>query len=159
MKLSTRMRYGTRALVQLAQAYPDKVVSVREIALAQKISSKYLEQIMAPLRSANLVDAIRGVRGGYKLKKSPDQISLLDLYQALEGTTSPVECLDQPNQCENNEVCPTMWIWREIGAELSRLLSEKRLSDLAKRPEPAPVPVAPQPALESPVAPQTVSAL
>ncbi len=114
---------------------------------------------MAPLRSADLVDAIRGVRGGYRLKKAPEQINLLDLYQALEGTTSPVECLDQPNQCGNTETCPTMWIWREIGAELARMLSEKRLSDLAKRPEHSQVLAVPPAVAESALPPQIVPAL
>ena len=94
MKLSTKARYGTRALVELGSVYPREATSVRKVAEKLELSVKYLEQIMSALKAAGLVTAVRGVNGGYTLARRPEDITLLDIFGVLEGTPVLVECLD-----------------------------------------------------------------
>jgi len=75
MKLSTRMRYGCRAMTELAAAYPDRSVSVRDMARNQRLSAKYLEHIVSPLKTAGLIEAVRGIHGGYALSRPPERVS------------------------------------------------------------------------------------
>ena len=107
MRLSTAVRYGARAMTQVASAHPDRAVSVREVAEQQAISPKYLEQIFRPLRVAGLVQAVRGKQGGYVLARSPESITLKDLYEVLVGSVVPVACVDCPDFCVMCDVCPT----------------------------------------------------
>ena len=92
MKLSTKGRYGLRALIDLAVYSEDETVSIASIAARQNISESYLEQLIAKLRKAGLVTSIRGAGGGYKLAKPAEDISVGDILRALEGSLDPVEC-------------------------------------------------------------------
>ena len=96
MRLSTRTRYGTRAMVELALAYPDLAVPVKDVARKQNLSAKYLEQIMSALKAADLVRSVRGMHGGYALSREPDSITLADVFHVLEGSAAPVDCVDHP---------------------------------------------------------------
>ncbi len=135
MKLSTRTRYGTRALVELAMAWPHRLVSVREIAERQDISAKYLEQIMTPLRAAGLVESSRGLHGGYELARPPDKVRLIDVYRALEGPVAPVDCVDEPGSCPMEDVCPSRDTWVEMQESISEVLESTTLQDLAEKTE------------------------
>ena len=131
MKLSTKARYGARALVELA-AHPDGPISVRVVADRQRFSSKYLEQILNALRAAGLVRAVRGMRGGYTVAKPPATINLRDVYEALEGPVAPVECLDH-YCCPMEDVCPTRQTWLEIKESVEGLLERTTIQDLVDR--------------------------
>jgi len=135
MHLSTKMRYGTRALVELAAAYPDAHVSVMDIAEHQGISPKYLEQIMSSLRIAGLVRSVRGVHGGYSLARAPAECRLSDVFEALEGSAAPVACVDNPEQCELCDKCPTWETWAEIKQAIMEVLERTTLEGLLHRAE------------------------
>ena len=133
MRLSTKTRYGARALVGLALSYPNTAVSVKEIAKKQNLSPKYLERIMSSLKTAELVRAVRGMHGGYILTRPPSQITLNEVYQALEGTTAPVDCVDDPDLCPMKATCPTRDTWVEIKDSIEKVLKGTTLQELAER--------------------------
>lgn len=133
MILSTRTRYGTRAMIELACAYPDRAVSVKEIAENQDLSPKYLEQILAPLKSAGLVKAVRGVHGGYSLKKPPNQTTVLEIFRVLEGSPLLMECVDSKEGCPSEGSCPTQPLWAEIKDAIESILENTTLDALIAR--------------------------
>jgi Rrf2 family protein len=120
-------------MAELAAAYPDRAVSVREVARCQNLSPKYLEQILAPLKAAGLVRAVRGVHGGYMLSKPPETIALAQVFGVLEGSPAPVHCVDDPGGCPHQEVCPTRDTWVQIKEAVSSILEGTTLKDLAER--------------------------
>ena len=135
MKLSTRARYGAKAMAELASAYPGPTLSVKDIAAKQRISPKYLEQIMASLRAAGLVKGVRGMHGGYALTRPPRDITVKDVFEAVEGSVGPVDCVDHPEACEMKGVCPTRDTWVEMAESIGRVLKGTTLQDLAERKE------------------------
>lgn len=130
MKLSSKARYGTRAMLELALKYPEGSVSVKEMAGSQDISVKYLEQIMSSLKSAGLVRSERGVRGGYWLARAPEDINLKDVVHALEGSSALVDCLHEPARCPRGENCPTREVWNELQSAMEGVLESRTLKDL-----------------------------
>lgn len=133
MKISTRVRYGTRAMVALAMAYPERAVSVKVIAQKQHLSVKYLEQIMAPLKGAGLIKVVRGGRGGYMLSRAPGTITLMDVYNALEGALCLVDCIEHSDDCEMTETCPTRDTWAEMTEALGEIMQRTTIQDLRER--------------------------
>ena len=133
MKISTRVRYGTRAMVTLAMANPVKAISVKEIAQNQHLSAKYLEQIMAALKGAGLIKVVRGGHGGYMLSREPASIRIIEVYQALEGSLALVDCIEDPNACPMREICPTKETWVEMTGALEEILERTTIQDLVKR--------------------------
>jgi Rrf2 family cysteine metabolism transcriptional repressor len=133
MLLSTRMRYGSRALTELALAYGTRPVSLSEIAASQNLSAKYLAQIMNALRAGELVVSVRGSTGGYELAASPERITLRDVYGALEGAFELPECVEHPETCQMEGVCPTRDTWVEVGEAVRAVLAGTTLRDLANR--------------------------
>ena len=111
MKLSTRGRYGTRLMVDLAQHYADGPVSLAEIAKRQDLSAKYLEQLIILLKGAGLIRSVRGRRGGYMLARRPEEINVGEIVETLEGKLSVVDCVLEPEQCYRAADCPTRDIW------------------------------------------------
>ena len=130
MNLSTRTRYGMMALVELGKAYNDKPLSVKELAARQNISRKYLEKIIASLRMGGFVRSVRGLHGGYALAKAPDELGLKTLFEALEGTTAFVECLEEGALCENVSLCSTQSLWRDLSDAMNKILEKRTLQDL-----------------------------
>lgn len=137
MKLSTKGRYGLRALIDLAVYSENETVSIASIASRQNISESYLEQLIAKLRKAGLVTSVRGAGGGYKLAKPAEEISVGDILRALEGSLDPVECpgLKEESACDSSDFCVTKYVWQKIndsinqtvdGISLSRLVEESR---------------------------------
>jgi Rrf2 family protein len=120
-------------VAELAAAYPDRPVSVRELARNQRLPVKYLEQIMAALKSAGLVRAVRGLHGGYALAASPDTTNLGEVFEALEGTPCLVECVTDPGACPMQGDCPTRDTWIELTEAVTRVLRDTTLQDLADR--------------------------
>ncbi len=133
MKLSARIRYGARALVEPALAYPDTAVSVKDAAERQNISPKYLEQIMHILKAVGLVKAVRGMHGGCALSRPPVKILLGDLFEPLEGSSAPVECVDYTDTCPMQDICPTRGTWVEMKECIKTFLQKTTLQDLAER--------------------------
>ena len=132
MKLSTRMRYGTRALTELAMVWPDKNLSTKEMAERQDISFKYLEQIMTPLRAAGVINSTRGRHGGFSLARPPEDIRLIEVYEVLEGSPAPVDCVDHPEHCTMEDICPSHDVWVKMRNSLQEILEETTLRDLAE---------------------------
>ena len=133
MKLSTRGRYGVRALLELALHYGGGPVLIKDIATSQEISPHYLEQIVIVLKAAGLVKSIRGAKGGITLAKPPSQIRLEEALQALEGSTAPVECVDDARVCSRSSFCVTRDIWIEMKRAMNGVLESMSLQDLVER--------------------------
>lgn len=133
MKLSTKMRYGTRVMVSLATAYPTRAVSVKELSQEQNLSGKYLEQIMAALKAAGMVNVVRGVHGGYTLAREPSSIRLIELFRTLEGSLAIVDCVEDPSTCQMSEDCVTREIWSEMRGSLEKILKKTTLKALVER--------------------------
>jgi Rrf2 family transcriptional regulator, cysteine metabolism repressor len=133
MKLSTKGRYGTRVLVDLAMHRDAGLVLLKDVAQRQDISLRYLEHIITPLVTAGIVRSTRGARGGVFLARSPEKITLLEVIQILEGSTAPVECVDSPEVCRRNKTCATRDIWTEVKLSVDRVLEATTLEDLIKK--------------------------
>ena len=133
MKLSTKGRYGTRALLELALHQGEGPVLLRDIAERQQISLSYLEHLITPLVAGGIVRSIRGVRGGVLLARPPEEIKLSEVIQLLEGSVAPVECINNPGICSRSAFCVTRDVWGELEKAMSRVLESTTLQDLAER--------------------------
>lgn len=133
MKLSTRTRYGTRALLDIARHQGDKLVQLKDIASRQNISLHYLEHIIAPLVGAGIVRSTRGARGGLQLTRRPGEIKLSDVVQLLEGTITPVDCVIDPGSCKRSDSCVTREVWGEMKKAIDNTLKSITLQDLVER--------------------------
>jgi len=114
IRLSTKGRYGTRLMLNLARHYGAgrEAVILKNIAEDERISIRYLEQIIIPLKINRLVKSIRGAGGGYTLARRPEDIKLSEILHALEGSCCLVECIEDGTFCEFTESCPTFEIWK-----------------------------------------------
>jgi len=132
MKLSTKGRYGLRALIDLALYSEHETVSIASISARQNISESYLEQLIAKLRKAGLVTSVRGAGGGYKLAKPAADISVGDILRALEGKLDPVECpgLNDEIGCGGAEFCVTKYVWQRINDSINQTVDEIKLDQL-----------------------------
>jgi len=133
MKLSTRGRYGVRAMLELAINAGKGPVPLRDLASRQEISAKYLEQLLIPLKGAGLVKSVRGARGGYLLSSDPDSISLYDIVRSLEGPLAPVECVQDANYCDRVGGCTVHMVWGDMGQLLVDFLSNISLAEMVRR--------------------------
>ncbi len=132
MKLSTRTRYGTRALLEMALRKDEGPIFLREIAKQQQISLPYLEQLISPLVAAGIVRSVKGPKGGVSLAREPEEINLGDVMHLLEGTTAPVECVADPGVCERSGSCVTRDVWSELNDVVDDFLRSKTLQDLVE---------------------------
>jgi len=132
IQLSTKGRYGTRLMLDLAFHYNDGFIFLKDIAKRQNISDGYLEHLVPHLKTAGLINSLRGARGGYKLSKAPSEISLKEVVQALEGSLSPVECVNAPSVCKRVSFCVTRDIWKEVGEKISQTLESVTLRDMVE---------------------------
>jgi Rrf2 family cysteine metabolism transcriptional repressor len=131
MKLSTRTRYAVRALIELAQHDGGRPLQLKIIAERQDISVKYLEQLMAVLKSAGLIKSVRGSRGGYALAKTPDQIALSDILHCVEGPISTVECVEDSSRCARAAECAAREVWKRVEQAIDDVLRSITLRDVA----------------------------
>ena len=134
MKISTKGRYGLRALIDLAQYSEIEPVSISSIATRQGISERYLEQLMTLLKKAGLIKSIRGAGGGYVLAKEMSDISVGDVLRALEGNLEPVECaaFNQQDSCQAAGGCVTKYVWQRINESINRTVDEINLKQLVE---------------------------
>ena len=133
MKLGTKTRYGTRAMLELALHYGTGPVSAGEVAARQQLSVKYLEQLLVSLQTAGLVRSVRGTRGGHTLARPPDQITLREIYSVFEGAEGFAECTSCPELCERTDVCVTQMVWDRMYATSMEVLESTTLGDLVQR--------------------------
>lgn len=133
MKLSTRGQYGTRALLDLALHWGKEPVPLKDIALRQNISLHYLEHLITPLIGARIVRSTRGAKGGVQLVRHPRQVKLSEVIQALEGSISPVECIENPESCPRSDLCVTRDVWNEMKQAMDGVLESTTLQDLVER--------------------------
>ena len=133
MKISTRIRYGARAMLELAYHYGEGPIELKEIAKKENISLKYLEQVINPLRAAGLLKSIRGSKGGYSLAKPPSEICLYDVVETLEGPLNLLECLRDSKVCQKVPSCVTRDIWREVSEAISKIFYSITLEDMVNR--------------------------
>lgn len=132
MKLSTRSRYSTRLMVELALNYNKGPVLLKDISKSQEISFKYLSQLIMPLKIAGLVKANRGAHGGYFLARPPEEIKLSEIILAVEDSISPVECIDNPDICPRANNCITRDVWAEIGRKCHEVLDAYDLKTMVE---------------------------
>ena len=130
MKLSTRGRYGTRLMLELAKNYGKGPISMSDISRNLDIPIKYLEQLIIPLKKADLINSVRGPKGGHMLAKSPDEINLWNVLTLLETKFSFVDCLADKNACESTATCPIRPIWGEAFKGMTKLFRETSLRDV-----------------------------
>jgi len=133
VKLATRARYGTRALLDVALHHSEGPVLLRDIARRQEISLPYLEHLIAPLIVAGIVRSTRGARGGISLLKPPSEIKLSDVLDTLEGSIAPVECISDPKVCSRSGSCATRDVWSELKEAMNGVLGSLTLQDLVER--------------------------
>jgi Rrf2 family protein len=133
VKLSTRTRYGIRAVLELAENYGNGPLRLKIIAQRQEISVKYLEQLMTVLRSAGFVRSIRGSKGGYLLAKAPGKIRISDVFRCLEGAVVIVECVENESYCARTNDCIARQVWIEVQKAVMGVLQSITLQNLVDR--------------------------
>ena len=133
MKLSTKGRYGTRALLDVALHQGESPVQLKDIAERQQISLSYLEHLVAPLVAVGILRSVRGARGGVSLARPTEDIPLIDVVRALEGSMAPVECVDDPVKCSRAGSCVTRDLWVETKRAMESVLASTTLADLVRR--------------------------
>lgn len=134
MKLSTKGRYGLRALIDLAVYCTEEAVSIQSIAKRQNISDRYLEQLMGKLRRAGLVVSIRGAGGGYRLARPAGEISVGEVLRALEGNLDAVTCpgTEEGPGCEDADLCVTRYVWKRINDSITQAVDTIMIEQLVE---------------------------
>ena len=132
LKVSTKGRYGLRAIVDLAVNDKEGQVSLKSVAERQGLSENYLEQLFASLKKSGLVKSVRGAQGGYMLSKPAEKITVGDVLRSLEGTLCPVDCidLDMPTSCERIDLCVTAPVWAKLRDKINEVVDSFTIADL-----------------------------
>ncbi|MBM4462144.1 MAG: Rrf2 family transcriptional regulator [Chloroflexi bacterium] len=133
MRLSTRGRYGTRALVDIALHYDGTPIPLRDVAARQEISVQYLEQLVSPLVKAGILNSVRGAAGGVRLARPPGEIKLSQVIGILEGSIAPAKCVDDPKACSRSDFCVTRDVWAQMKEAAAKVLESITLQDLVER--------------------------
>jgi len=133
MKLSTRTKYGIRAILELAENDSGGPLQLRVIAKRQGLSVKYLEQLMAALKLAGFVRGLRGAKGGYILAKAANEITLGDVFTCLEGPVITSECVENEDYCLRASDCVARGVWRQVQDAVRGILESTTLQDLVDR--------------------------
>ena len=135
MKLSTKGRYGTRAMIDIALYKESGATLLKDIASRQGISLKYLDHILSNLRKAGLIKNVRGKGGGYSLTRPAAQITLCEIIEAVEGTLAPVECVDNPDYCKKTSTCSAHDVWVKVRESIEDVLRNTSLQSLTESHE------------------------
>ncbi|MBQ4495987.1 MAG: Rrf2 family transcriptional regulator [Spirochaetaceae bacterium] len=134
MIVSTKGRYALRVMIDLAEHTDDERIPLKEIAIRQDISQKYIEAIMTLLSKHNLVDGVHGKGGGYKLNRKPEDYKISDILKVTEGTLAPVACLEcGAEPCPKKEVCRTLPMWQKLDTMINGFFDGITLADLCKK--------------------------
>ena len=134
MKLSTRTRYGMRAVLDIS-LHSGAPVRLRDIAERQEVSLSYLEHIVGPLIAGRILRSTRGAGGGVSLLREPDRILLSEIVSLLEGPLAAVDCVLQPDICPRSGSCATRGLWAEMAEAMDSILGSRTLADLMKSDE------------------------
>jgi len=133
IRISTKGRYGTRFMLQLARNYDHGPMLLKEIAQKEEISEGYLQHIVDALKSAGLIRSNRVGHGGYTLARPPGEITLKDILSSLEGSISLVECIDTPTVCNRSPDCLIRDVWSELSNNLTHSLQSVTLEDVLNK--------------------------
>jgi len=135
MKLSTLSRYGLRAMVDICNNQDSGPVSIRIISKRQRISVKYLEMILIPLKSKKLIKSTRGSNGGYELAKNPLKITVGDIIRIMDGPIIPVDCLGKRNRktCDKINSCATRLVWMRVKQAIDEIVDSVTLYELSQK--------------------------
>ncbi|MGI8553906.1 MAG: RrF2 family transcriptional regulator [Dehalococcoidia bacterium] len=137
MKVSTKGDYGVRALIELAHHYGEGPLQSAEIAARQRIPEPYLDQLLTILRRAGFIRSVRGPQGGHALVREPGELTLRAAIEALEGSLSPIDCLDANSACSKSGGCAQRAIWEEVRDATQAILERTTIAELATRERPA----------------------
>ena len=130
MQISTRGRYGLRAMFELAQSFGQAPVLMSTVAERQGLSRKYLHALLTALKTAGLVRSVRGAGGGFVLTRPPAEIRLSDVMHALEGSLALVDCVTDERLCGRADRCPARHVWQEVAQAIENVLDNVTLEDL-----------------------------
>lgn len=130
MRISTKGRYGLKAVMELSRNYGGEPISVRELAARADVSATYLEQLFKKLRTASVVASVRGAQGGYTLARPPGEIPVGSVLRALEGSTAPMFCAEDGFSCENADVCVESFLYRKIRESIDSVIDSLTLADM-----------------------------
>lgn len=134
MKLTSKSRYGLRAIVDLAFHSESEPVSIKSISGRQNVSERYLEQIIGKLRKSGIVESVRGAGGGYHLAKDASEISVGDVLRSLEGDLAPVDCPEvNKSECEDSQLCVTKYVWQKINDGIQNTINHIMLDELVQQ--------------------------
>ena len=135
MNISTKGRYGLRAILDIAMYGGSKPVTLSAIAERQHLSEGYLEQLMLPLKKAGLITSTRGAQGGYLLSRPASEITAGEVFRALEGPLAVVSCIGETGDedCERRDACGSAFIWNEVQQAISSVLEMYSVADLAAK--------------------------
>jgi Rrf2 family protein len=135
MKLSTKGKYGVRAVFEIARNYGNGPISIKEIAERQGISFSYLEQILHKLGKAGLIESVRGPAGGYLLARKPSELTIGDIVRVLEGPIALSHCLEpgESADCYQADDCVARMVWAKVGAKIEEALDSISFDDLLQR--------------------------
>jgi Rrf2 family protein len=146
MKLSTRGRYGTRLMLELAKQYGKGPISMSDISKNQRIPIKYLEQLIIPLKKAKLITSVRGPKGGHMLAKAPQEINLWEILLRLESKFTFVDCLADETCCESIATCPIRSVWGKAFDSMKTIFVDTTLLDVLNFPDSSKIKSGPIPA-------------
>ena len=133
MKISTKGRYGTRALLELALRDTNEPMLLRNIAKKQDISLAYLEHVISPLIAGGILRSTKGPKGGISLNRKPADIKLSEVIRLLEGSVAPADCVDNPDICERADTCVTRDVWCELKTAMDNILDKTTIQDMVDR--------------------------
>jgi Rrf2 family protein len=138
MKVNSKVRYGLRVMIELAltsqkEGYQKEGIYQKEIAKNQDISFKYLDQIIAGLKSSGLISTVAGKKSGYRLTRDPDKITILEVYNAFNPEFAVVDCLIDGNNCRKNSKCATRYFWEGLNSIIINYMRSTTINDLAKK--------------------------
>ena len=137
VKLSQRGHYALRALIVLGLNYSDSVVRIQTISTAQNIPKRFLEQILNDLKAAGILESRRGITGGYRLHRPPENITLAEIIRHIEGPLAPVSCVSEKFyercSCPNEEKCGIRSIMKEVREAIVKVLETVTVAQLCER--------------------------
>lgn len=133
MKVSTKGDYGVRALIELALHYGEGPLQSAEIAGRQRIPEPYLDHLLTTLRRAGFIRSVRGPQGGHELVREPEDVRLDEVMEALEGSLSPIACLEQTSKCSRSGGCAQRDVWEEVQSATREILHRTSIADLAAK--------------------------
>jgi len=136
MRISAKGEYAAKAVLHLSLRYPS-LVTIQEVAARHRIPAKYLEHILLSLKKAGLLESQRGLKGGYRLARSPELVSVGEVLQVIDGKCSQSSCivvdLKRPHVCPENESCGLKQVWQDVQSAVDRILFQTTFDELRKR--------------------------